>query len=227
MRIRSSENFSDIPAIKSANGNISTDPKQINVIFQTFYCNLYKSEVPPDKSRCDRVLSQLRLPRLSSTDSADLDKPITLDEVRDAAQVMQRGKSPGIDGIPPEFYTCFWEQLGPFLLDMINSSIEKGRFSRDVNTALISLLLKKNKDPTDCSSYRPLSLLNSDLKIFAKLLARRLERYMPSLVNSDQTGFMRAQLAVDNVRRYRRTTAFWHFFPPEGQMDREGSLFTL
>ena len=94
-------------------------------------------------------------------------------------QSMQRGKSAGIDGIPPEFYVAFWEQLSPFFLHMINFSIEKGGFSRDVNTALISLLMKKDKNPTDCSSYRPLSLLNSDVKIFAKLLALRLEPHMP------------------------------------------------
>ena len=81
-----------------------------------------------------------------------------------AVQNMQRNKSPGFDGIPPEFYVTFWEQLGPFLLDLINFSIGEGEFSRDVNTVLISLLLKKDKDPTECSSYRPLSLLNSDLK---------------------------------------------------------------
>ena len=201
MRIRTSDHFADIPAIKSAGGNISTDPKQINGIFQTFYSELYKSEVSLDKNQCENFLSRLHLPQLSSTGSTDLDKLILLGEVWEAAKAMQRGKSPGNDGIPPEFYVIFWEQLGPFLLDMIDFSIKKGRFLRDVNTALISLLLKKDKDPTDCSSYRPLSLLNSDLKFFAKLLARRLEHHMPSLVNPDQTGFIKSRLAADNVRR--------------------------
>lgn len=105
-----------------------------------------------DKIRCDTFLNQLHLPQLPRTDSSDLDGPILLEEVQKAAKAMQKGKSPGTDGIPPEFYVTFWEQLGPFLFDMIVFSIEKGRFSRDVNTALISLLLKKNKDPTDCSS---------------------------------------------------------------------------
>ena len=116
-------------------------------------------------------------------------------------QSMQRGKAAGIDGIPPEFYVAFWEQLSPFFLHMINFSIEKGGFSRDVNTALISLLMKKDKNPTDCSSYRPLSLLNSDVKIFAKLLALRLEPHMPELVSSDQTGFIKSRTAADNIRR--------------------------
>lgn len=91
--------------------------------------------------------------------------------------------------------------LGPLLLSVIQYLIEQGRFPRDVNTALISLLLKKDKEPTDCSSYRPLSLLGADLKIYAKVLARRLQNYMTSLVHCDQTGFIRGRLATDNLRR--------------------------
>lgn len=72
---------------------------------------------------------------------------------------------------------------------------------RDVNTALLSLLLKKGKDPTECTSYRPLSLLNTDVKIYAKVLARRLQSHMTDLVHSDQTGFIKSRLAADNVRR--------------------------
>lgn len=130
-----------------------------------------------------------------------LDSPITLEELERAARSMQFNKSPGLDGIPPEFYLLFWEKLGPLLLDMITAAIEKGAFPRDVNTAPISLLLKKDKDPTDCASYRPLSLLNADLKIYAKLLAQHLQKFMPFLVHCDQTGFIKSRLASDNVRQ--------------------------
>jgi len=92
----------------------------------------------------------------------------------------------------------FWDMLGPLLLDMIMTSIDKGSFSRDVNIALISLLIKKDKD---CSSYRPLSLLNTDLTIFAKVLARRMQSHIPTFVSCDQTGFIKSRLAADNVRR--------------------------
>ena len=113
---------------------------------------------------------------------------------------MQRNKSPGIDGTPPQLYITFWDKLGPLMLDMVRISIDEG-FSRDVNLALISLLLKKDKDPVDCASYRPLSLLNADLKIYAKVLARRIQDHMPKLVNCDQTGFIKGRMAADNVRR--------------------------
>lgn len=45
-------------------------------------------------------------------------------------------------------------------------SVNRGSFSRDTNTALISLILKKDKDPSACSNYWPLSLLNTEVKLF-------------------------------------------------------------
>ena len=83
----------------------------------------------------------------------------------------------------------------------IQYSIKEGSFSRDVNSALISLLLKKGKDRVECPSYRPLSLLHADLKFYVKLLARRLQGYMTELVHGDQTGFIKSRLNTDNVRR--------------------------
>lgn len=143
MRIRANDQFADIPAIKATDGTIRTDPTEINQTFQNFYSSLYDSEISLDKIHCNNWLNHLNLPHLSVEESADLDRLISMEELKLAALSMQRGKSPGLDGIPPEFFATFWDQLGPFLFDMIDFSIKKGELSRDVNTALISLLLKK------------------------------------------------------------------------------------
>ena len=100
----------------------------------------------------------VKLPRLGTVDSTKLDGPVTLQECEAAVRDMRKGRSPGPDGIPLEFYLTFWPLIGPLLLDMILYLIRVGSFSRDVISALISLLLKKGKDPVECSSYRPLSL---------------------------------------------------------------------
>lgn len=67
--------------------------------------------------------------------------------------------------------------------------------------ANISLVLKKDKPPEECSSYRPISVLNIDLKILAKILASRLEAILPSIINNDQTGFIRGRYSSHNLRR--------------------------
>ena len=54
---------------------------------------------------------------------------------------------------------------------------------------VISLLPKKN-DLLLLKNWRPLTLLNVDYKILAKLIATRLKEALIHLINSDQTGFL-------------------------------------
>ncbi len=87
------------------------------------------------------------------------------------------------------------------MLNSFNFAIEHGVFHRDKKTSLISLLLKKGKDPLDCSSYRPISLIPCDLKIYAKVFASGMEKVIHSLIKEDQTGFIKGRNASDNMRR--------------------------
>lgn len=125
---------------------------------------------------------------------------MSLQELKTPLSKMSRGKSPGPDGIPPEVFLQFWDLLGPVLLSSIQSAIEKSASHEHSNVALIWLLPKTGKDPLHCSNYRPISLINSYLKIYAKFLATRLESYMEKLIHTDPSSFMRGHLAADNLR---------------------------
>lgn len=201
LRLKADEHFSDITSVKDNDGHILVEPNDVNSIFRSFYAKLYSSEVVYNEKICHDFLRDAHLPKLPEEDLARLNCPVTLQELKEASLDLCRGKSPGLDGIPPEFYVTFWDFLGPLLFDMVQAALESGSFSRDVNSAIITLLLKKDKDPQECSSYRPLSLLNADLKIFAKLLARRLQPVMTKLINCDQTGFIKSRSSSDNLRR--------------------------
>ncbi len=127
LRLRNSEKFANISAAKSQSGLIMTDPKDINIAFHSFYSNLYTS-ADGDPDSFASFLSNLDLPRLSDSDSEYLAEPITLQELESAIRSMNKGKSPGIDGIPIELYTTFWSDLGPLMLDMIHFSVTQGSF---------------------------------------------------------------------------------------------------
>lgn len=65
----------------------------------------------------------------------------------------------------------------------------------------ISVIPKPGKDPSIPDNYRPIALLNSDYKIFTKILSSRLSQLIPKLVNRDQVGFVPSRHAGDNTRR--------------------------
>lgn len=70
-----------------------------------------------------------------------------------------------------------------------------------LNIANITLILKKDKPPDRCGSFRPISLISVDNKLLSKLLAARLEKLLPSLINTDQTGFIQNRFSLTNMRR--------------------------
>ncbi len=97
LRLRNSEKFANISAVKSQSGLIMTDPKYINIAFHSFYSNLYTSSSDGDPDSFASFLSNLDLRRLSDSDSQYLAEPITLQELESAIRSMNKGKSPGID----------------------------------------------------------------------------------------------------------------------------------
>ena len=200
-KLRNNDRLAEITSIQAEDGSLLSDPTLINKQFEKYYKELYQSEINDSSEAMNSFFRDLELPSLSAEEKNNLDTPITLDEIFLSLKQMKKGKSPGLDGIPPELYLTFWEDLGPLILNMFQKALQEGSFNRDVKTAIISLLCKSGKDPTLCASYRPISLLNSDKKLFAKTLALRLDAVIPKLVHPDQSGFVKNRLATDNVRR--------------------------
>ncbi len=58
-----------------------------------------------DVGSMDQFLQDL--PKLSSEDKNSLDVMISFDELSKAVKQLSTGKSPGIDGLPAEFYKAF------------------------------------------------------------------------------------------------------------------------
>lgn len=163
-----------IPQIKLPDGSHTSDPVVINKSFSDFYTTLYTSECAPITATTPNPLDRLTYPQIDVNIARELGRPISLLEVHGAINAMQNRKSPGPDGFTVEFFKAYLMLLAPILVRMFNDSFTEGRLPATLYEASISLLLKKDRDPTSCGNYRPISLLNVDCKILAKVLARRL-----------------------------------------------------
>ena len=124
---------------------------------------------------------------------------LTARECLESLKNMKSNKTPGTDGIPVEFYKVFWNDIKPFFLASINASHAKGLLSISQRRGLLTLIPKKDKALCYIKNWRPISLLNCDYKIAAKSIANRIKRTLPSVINSDQTGFQKSRFIGENI----------------------------
>ena len=55
--------------------------------------------------------------------------------------------------------------------------------------AVIKLIKKKVFDKKYMSNWRPISLLNFDVKLISKTLEERLKNVLPEIISSNQNGY--------------------------------------
>uniref|UniRef100_A0A3Q3BNZ9 Reverse transcriptase domain-containing protein n=1 Tax=Kryptolebias marmoratus TaxID=37003 RepID=A0A3Q3BNZ9_KRYMA len=200
-QLKTEENKRTINAIENPQKTITYNPGEINEAFKKYYSDLYTSQSQGDLDEIESFLSLINLPCLSEEGRDNLDKPFLRSELLDVIKSLPGNKSPGEDGFPSEFYKEFQDLLVPLLMDVLEQGRREGSFPDSFAQAVITVIYKKGKDPLKCSSYRPISLLNTDYKLVTKMIAKRLERFLPLLINPDQTGFILNRFSTDNLRR--------------------------
>ena len=190
-----------IPKVYNKNDEIVTDHLEINSTFKQYYSDLYTSECDKNFPQIDSFFDNLTFPSIQSEHNSFLGGNISSGEILDAIKSLKSNKTPGPDGFTSDFYKKFAPQLSPLLQAMFNESLSSGQLPPTLRQAAITLIPKKGKDPLQCPSYRPISLLNNDYKILSKILAGRLEKFLPQIISADQTGFILNRHSSSNLRR--------------------------
>lgn len=89
-----------------------TDSKEILNVLNSYFQDLYSDK----KLSLDLdYLGTLNTPQVKDKDKAMLDAPIALEEIKMALKQLNLNKTPGCDGLTPEFYLKYWDLLGKAL----------------------------------------------------------------------------------------------------------------
>ena len=109
------------------------------------------------------------------------------------------GKACGPDGLPVELFRVHASELVPILTGLFAALHSKGALTDTMEEGELTLLYKK-KERCDIRNYRPITLLNSDLKILTATLARRVASAVSNTIMGCQTGFMHGRFIADNTQ---------------------------
>jgi hypothetical protein len=126
-----------------------------------------------DPQALTTVLQHIR-PIDPQTFAAHLEKPITIVEVIRALRSGARRKTPGIDGICLEFCITQWETIQAELTQLVNDMFLNKCITAKQKQGILTCLPKSQPSPTP-DTYRPISLLNTEHKLLAHIMAHRLK----------------------------------------------------
>jgi len=164
-----------------------------------FYSNLYSSEahLPGTQEAQDRCWENVSMRATTDANEA-LTQNFTLEEIHKAIQALPKGKAPGHDGIPIEFFQACASEVAPMLLKAYTTMLASGEASNYINRGFITLI-PKTGDRSKLRNWRSITLLGNVYKILAKTLTGRLQAFLPCVIRPNQTGFVEGRNILDNV----------------------------
>lgn len=147
---------------------------------------------------------------LPQLDLVGIDVCFSEQEIWDTIKELSLDRAPGPDGFSGIFYKMSWSVIKTDVLRAFNAlwSLDARSFHL-LNDALM-ILLRKNSNPTRLKDYRPISLMHSFSKLFAKCLARRLAPRLKQIVANNQSAFIRERSIHDNFRAVQLACRWLH-----------------
>ena len=111
-------------------------------IFHQYYKSLYEDQPYQADPKLKEDILKLVQNKYSTTMNKILSKEIIMEELDKATRSMAKECSSRANGMGIEFYTIFWNTIGPQFTKMINLSLRIGMPPLGMTRSLITLILK-------------------------------------------------------------------------------------
>ena len=162
---------------------------------------LYPTDAAAQDTLLDSIDRQITPEPADGSQNAAEEGTFTAAELDAALSATANNKRPGPDGLPYEFFKCFWSLLQPLLLNVCAETFldPEGHLPESMTAGVVALLYKEQGSKLDLKNYRPITLLNADYKLIAKALANRLAEPLSQILEPTQSAFLPNRWIGDNI----------------------------
>ncbi|XP_019230803.1 PREDICTED: uncharacterized protein LOC109211692 [Nicotiana attenuata] len=134
----------------------------------------------------------------SQMKNLELSRLPIIEEVRTSVFELTGESASGPDGFTGLFYQICWDVIGADIHNMVLHFYEGAAQPKSITHTNLVLLPKKPRVET-FSDLRPISLSNFINKVLSRVLHDRLEKFLPSLISPNQSGFVKGRSIFENI----------------------------
>ena len=198
------------PTLKLGNKTVRTNPEKAQLYAESVERNLGIESHLFRKSHFDLINKFLEAhsyhftpldslhDNVTDTDDnsdlvADVDPDILIRIVRSE---LKNGKAPGIDNVYNDILKkAIDTSFCKLLARAFTISLKLGFILYVWKVAVLCILTKPNKPPSQTTSYRPISLLSAIMKLFERVIEKRLQKHLEdnSVFSKYQSGFRKSR----------------------------------
>ncbi|KAI8427039.1 hypothetical protein MSG28_014680 [Choristoneura fumiferana] len=159
------------------------------------------SQLPVDPNHLLKVENEVD--RRSLIAPVDPITPVTVSELGDLVKRLRVKKAPGSDGIPNRILKMLPETLLAILVMIFNAALTNAHFPQAWKEAEVIGIHKAGKPRTKADSYRPISLLMTQGKLFERVIQTRIWNFISdkNVLIDEQFGFRSRHSCVQQVHR--------------------------
>lgn len=194
-----------IEEVVTSSGSVSTNPHEISLRFLEHWgsemgdLNSPAGKAPPPDEALQRKLLDSVVRVATEIDRVILNAPVTTADLTSAIRHMRATSAPGMDGLTAGFYQVAPEVFGECLCIVFNDQLRRGVLLPSQRKSAVVLLHKKGSR-AEPGNYRPIALVQVDVKVLSKALTYRLQQVILDLIHSDQKGFVKSRSIHHHVR---------------------------
>ena len=183
-----------ITELINENGQQLRSKEEILGEVTNFYKNLWGTKKQINLEEQDQYLNEA-IPH-DETESVIGNSTLTMEEIETSKQEQNKKGSPGIDGLPPQFYDWAWDIIKDDFHEVLNNCYLAQEMPTSMKTAVVTLIPKKG-DSKEIKNWRPVSLLTTDYKILAKIITKRLQEDIENEIATEQKCALKGRQMTD------------------------------